>query len=932
MPDKTSRRAGSLLAAQIILCFFLLAFFLPSFSAAQTEEEEEVCEDSVVGIVARDPRGGFIPNISVEIYEEETDADGNLVPGKKIAGGKTDPTLGYFQYIFKGKTARGALVVKMWDRNKNIGSFLFTGGLYVGCGESITYEEYLSGLDIVLRDNEGGLIRNTDFSIYTQRYDADGEPIREKKDFVAKLNTTAVGGAKLYVSAGRENLNNRENDYYVFELPGRQGGAYLLYDIGVSPGSLTQIEYLLSGLEIILTDEEGVYFPANTKIEIFRQVYDADDNPALGASVKDILTDDRGTAALEYPAGLYAARVMGKDNKYEYFYDLEIVDQQWEIYELTPGEDWRPAADACAASSNITVITQDLAGKAAGGLNFELYAVDYDADGGAAKNKLAGGRTDEFGRGAITAHPSPLRKYALKLYGLNASAGDYWFFEDWQFACGENKTIEKDLPVLDIILRDGYGNLLKNQKFSIHTQKFDVDGQPIKEKKDLVSADLTTGETGGVRLFLSPDHPYDPVKRGLYVFSTIGSSKAEYNQYDIGIAGDEDSFLEYQLSDVVFEVKNAANQALSGQAVEVYAQAQNAGGYLELGKRLASGKTDAHGMVRFEYPAGYYAAVIKDDFGQNNIFWQQQIKPRQRNHLALTAGLVRAKVRDSGGNYLPAGTTVTVYALKKDENDEYYKDKKLKAVKIANTGYAEIALAPESYLFTALFEKNEYGRPLYAENGKIHDMVIDLRPDNIVISGKRYRLSAPASAQSLADRLKGRILLQVEARGEAWYVDINSRKRYYMKDGATAYEMLRRFGLGITNEDLRKIPVGFDLRFEEPDYDGDGLSDKMEEAIGTDMYLRDSDGDGHDDGTEAWHGYDPLGPGRLPVDLAFAERQKGRILLQVESRGEAWYVNPADGRRYYMHNGESAYEIMRFLSLGITNENLNKIEAGSLSQ
>lgn len=62
--------------------------------------------------------------------------------------------------------------------------------------------------------------------------------------------------------------------------------------------------------------------------------------------------------------------------------------------------------------------------------------------------------------------------------------------------------------------------------------------------------------------------------------------------------------------------------------------------------------------------------------------------------------------------------------------------------------------------------------------------------------------------QALVNRLKGRIMLQVQQHGEAWYLDPVSGKRYYMKDGATAYQMLRQFGLGISDADLAKIPVG----------------------------------------------------------------------------------------------------------------------------
>jgi len=59
--------------------------------------------------------------------------------------------------------------------------------------------------------------------------------------------------------------------------------------------------------------------------------------------------------------------------------------------------------------------------------------------------------------------------------------------------------------------------------------------------------------------------------------------------------------------------------------------------------------------------------------------------------------------------------------------------------------------------------------------------------------------------------------------------------------------------------------------------------------------------------------------------ISISSRLSGRILLQVESKGEAWYVNPVDGKRYYMANGNEAYNIMRKLGLGITNKDLAQI-------
>jgi Trypsin-like peptidase domain len=117
----------------------------------------------------------------------------------------------------------------------------------------------------------------------------------------------------------------------------------------------------------------------------------------------------------------------------------------------------------------------------------------------------------------------------------------------------------------------------------------------------------------------------------------------------------------------------------------------------------------------------------------------------------------------------------------------------------------------------------------------------------------------------LVDRLVGRILLQVEDHGEAWYIDPTTKKRFYMKDGPTAYEMLRAFGLGIINTDLEKLKNG---------------------------------------------------------DKALLARLRGRIVLQVQEHGEAYYINPADDMVIYMKDGAEAYRLMRFYSLGITNNDL----------
>lgn len=123
----------------------------------------------------------------------------------------------------------------------------------------------------------------------------------------------------------------------------------------------------------------------------------------------------------------------------------------------------------------------------------------------------------------------------------------------------------------------------------------------------------------------------------------------------------------------------------------------------------------------------------------------------------------------------------------------------------------------------------------------------------------------------LVKRLTGQILLQVEHSGEAWYVNPKDEKKYYMANGDKAYDIMRNFGIGITNKDLEKIKT----------------------------------------------------------DKIFAKKNGGKIFLQVETNGEAYYID-FNGNAHYLKDGAAAYEIMRGLGLGITNDNLDKITEGGL--
>src|SRR3989338_8656827 len=189
----------------------------------------------------------------------------------------------------------------------------------------------------------------------------------------------------------------------------------------------------------------------------------------------------------------------------------------------------------------------------------------------------------------------------------------------------------------------------------------------------------------------------------------------------------------------------------------------------------------------------------------------------------------------------------------------------------------------------------------------------------------------PAAAQTdLARKLSGRILLRVESLGQAWYVNPSDQKKYFLGRPADALALMRQLALGVGNINFNKIPVGL-LDYSGADHDSDGLPDDLEQALGTDPAKADSDNDGYDDKTEIANSYNPLGQGRIALDENLIKQLQGKILLQVESSGAAWYLNPADHKKYYLGRPEDAWQVMRSLALGITDENLEQIITGRLA-
>ena len=179
--------------------------------------------------------------------------------------------------------------------------------------------------------------------------------------------------------------------------------------------------------------------------------------------------------------------------------------------------------------------------------------------------------------------------------------------------------------------------------------------------------------------------------------------------------------------------------------------------------------------------------------------------------------------------------------------------------------------------------------------------------------------------EEMFKRVRGRIMLKVEAAGEAYYVSPITRTAYYLGRPEQALGIMRSLGIGITNKDLEKIPVGIGP-LTGGDTDSDGLSDDMEAALGTSITDKDTDSDGFTDKLELELNTSPIKKGaNLPVDKNFVSKHKGKFFLQTERQGQAWYLNPSDGKRYYLDKPVDAINSMRSLGIGISNRDFNRL-------
>jgi hypothetical protein len=123
-----------------------------------------------------------------------------------------------------------------------------------------------------------------------------------------------------------------------------------------------------------------------------------------------------------------------------------------------------------------------------------------------------------------------------------------------------------------------------------------------------------------------------------------------------------------------------------------------------------------------------------------------------------------------------------------------------------------------------------------------------------------------------ATSLSGRFLLQVQAKGQAWYLNPVNHHRYLITNNIAGLAVLRNLGLGASNKD--------------------------------------------------WRTWQSAAPHRLA----------GRFLIKVQDKGQLYYLSPVNFKLYSLANAQDLVQLIKQQGLGISNQNLQHWPIGTSSQ
>ena len=349
---------------------------------------------------------------------------------------------------------------------------------------------------------------------------------------------------------------------------------------------------------------------------------------------------------------------------------------------------------------------------------------------------------------------------------------------------------------------------------------------------------------------------------------------------------------------------------LAGQVLELYRSISTSGGWTKDGLGGVGGAIDGTclvseaGMCKFDTTKASYFGVLKasssddgGDDGSSNSSVPITLPAgigsgvRDVSSTNIGAALHAGEINGQGVNFLTYVTNQNHFINQDSSNKREKTNHHFVITSLdLNTEIANITFHSDPK--TISIKKGET-QDLDLDGDKINDIRVTF--SNIYVNRAEITVkslfntspvvSEPSNTSTVEiikitndimyNKLKGKIIIKVEDNGRAYYVSPVKKEMYYLGRPTDAFSVMRSQGVGITNSNLEKV-----LKF------GEKIS--------------------------------------LKVSKLFSKKQAGKIFLQVESKGEAWYIDN-DGNRHFLGRPNDAFSVMKSLGLGISNANFSSM-------
>lgn len=795
---------------------------------------------SNIKVIIRDRNKTPLKNRVFELYTQKRDAAEkpiiNETVSKTLNTGETGEKIIY--------VSSGAYIIKIPAIDNK---FIYTNPDIMVAGAAETEFDYtLSNVTVSIRDGSGKLLVNIPFNVYKQEHDADGKFIIG--ELVSSYNTGQDGVMGIFLPTGN----------YAFRFNGAGGEFYYLWNQEIIETKSYIIDYRLSNVNVIVRDAKGKLLP-KSYFDVYKQKVDADGKFIVGEHIGRFNTGDTGIAGVFLPTGNYAFRFEGTALQYQYLWNQFI------------GVSGSPIINFILSTLKVVVIGTD--NVLLKNIPITVYKQKFDEfQKPILGDKITTINSQDQGSAIFYLPPG--------LYAIVIKSPDNKDFTLLGKEVGESglTEIEYILSALDIVVKNGNNEIVKNSVVEVYEQAYDAQNHVLLGK--LVGSKSTLN-AGRVILYYPP---------GTYAIKIKGTQGQDYFIWETIVTELKPKKVHVFLSMLRVVVRDGAKNPIKGAKALVATQKEDFSGKSVIDKNITYITTSDAGFGDVYLPSGRYAVVIGTEkkFDIKVIDYLMTVVEIEKTDVtAFTIKVVRVPSpigNRKDGTLFKLSQSPAVYVIKKGEkrlitSADVFKLLGYSWKNVITITAMESELYPEGTPLTfddarrpdGTVIKTAKDKTVYLiDNGKKRSFVsaqvfeaLGYKWQRVITISEWEFSNYPLGESVTYNKIQDGNLIKSQASPAVYFIENGFKRlipsaRLFLVRGYKWKDVLIA-----SDEDTKLLPDADPLGFEFTDEDQDGLNYEEEVLFGTDPAIDDTDLDGYLDGEEVRNGYNPLGTGKL---------------------------------------------------------------------